>query len=156
MTNDMLLSRVSPFRSKVAPRWLLWVNEDQGKWEHERYYLLESDVNDYKCCYTHRKSTISRLLFRFYDPDSGIIYIDGHDVKTASLRSIRQQIGVVPQDIVLFNESVYYNIAYGNWQASEDAVFRAAKFAQIHNTILKYPDGKYLNLSLSGNECAHQ
>lgn len=105
--------------------------------------LLESDDNDCVCCYTHRKSTISRLLFRFYDPDSGAIYIDGHDVKTASLRSIRQQIGVVPQDIVLFNESVYYNIAYGNWQASEDAVFRAAKFAQIHNTILKYPDGKF-------------
>ncbi|KAI7879639.1 hypothetical protein K492DRAFT_131214 [Lichtheimia hyalospora FSU 10163] len=101
------------------------------------------------------KSTISRLLYRFYDSDSGTIYIDGHDVKSATLKSIRQQIGVVPKDIVLFNESVYYNIAYGNWEASEDAVFRAAKFAQIHNTILKYPDAYETKLGSSGFQLTH-
>lgn len=90
-----------------------------------------------------RKSTILRLLFRFYDPDSGAIYIDGQDIKKVRQASLRRNIGVVPQDTVLFNDTILYNIAYGNIHASEDEIFRAAKAAQIHDKILSFPDGSY-------------
>lgn len=88
------------------------------------------------------KSTILRLLFRFYDPSSGAIYIDGQDISKVAQESLRRNIGVVPQDTVLFNDTILYNIGYGNLDAPEDAIFRAAKAAQIHDKILTFPDGK--------------
>ncbi|KAF7731683.1 Homocysteine S-methyltransferase 1 [Apophysomyces ossiformis] len=87
------------------------------------------------------KSTIMRLLFRFYDPLSGHIYIDGQDIRQVRQASLRKNIGVVPQDTVLFNDTILYNIRYGNVNANDDAVFRAAKAAQIHEKILSFPEG---------------
>ncbi|KAI7877716.1 hypothetical protein K492DRAFT_150187 [Lichtheimia hyalospora FSU 10163] len=87
------------------------------------------------------KSTILRLLFRFYDPNSGAIYIDGQDISKVGQESLRRNIGVVPQDTVLFNDTILYNIGYGNLDAPEDAIFKAAKAAQIHDKILTFPDG---------------
>lgn len=81
------------------------------------------------------------MLFRFYDPDSGHIYIDGQDIKQIKQASLRRNIGVVPQDTVLFNDTILYNIAYGDIHAPEDAIFRAAKAAQIHDKILTFPEG---------------
>lgn len=92
--------------------------------------------------YPFSKSTILRLLFRFYDPTSGAIYIDGQDISKVAQESLRRNIGVVPQDTVLFNDTILYNIGYGNLDAPEDAIFRAAKAAQIHDKILTFPDGK--------------
>jgi ATP-binding cassette subfamily B (MDR/TAP) protein 6 len=89
-----------------------------------------------------RKSTILRLLFRFYDTQSGRILIDGQDISTVMQRSLRKNIGVVPQDTVLFNDTILYNIHYGDVNASEDDVIKAAKAAQIHERILSFPDGK--------------
>jgi ATP-binding cassette, subfamily B (MDR/TAP), member 6 len=91
-----------------------------------------------------RKSTILRLLFRFYNTQSGRILIDGQDISTVTQRSLRKNIGVVPQDTVLFNDTILYNIHYGDVNASEDDVFKAAKAAQIHERILSFPDGKPL------------
>ncbi|KAJ3299281.1 Iron-sulfur clusters transporter atm1, mitochondrial [Borealophlyctis nickersoniae] len=88
------------------------------------------------------KSTVLRLLFRFYDPDSGRILIDGQDIKNVKLDSLRRSLGVVPQDTMLFNESIYYNIAYGRLDASEEEVYEAAKKAHIHDVIVsRFPDG---------------
>lgn len=87
------------------------------------------------------KSTILRLLFRFYDPRSGHIYIDGQDIRQVTQLSLRKNIGVVPQDTVLFNESIYYNIQYGDVCADDSQIKRAAKASQIHNKILSFPDG---------------
>ncbi|CAO0792064.1 unnamed protein product [Mucor circinelloides] len=87
------------------------------------------------------KSTILRLLFRFYDPNSGHIYIDGQDISQVKQSSLRQNIGVVPQDTVLFNDTIMYNIRYGRNDASDEDVYRAAKAAQIHDKILTFPDG---------------
>ena len=103
------------------------------------------------------KSTISRLLFRFYDPTAGKILIDGHDIKTVSQDSVRQLIGIVPQDTVLFNDTIRYNIAYGRPSANEEEIIEAAKAAQIHDFIMSLPDGyKSMvgerGLKLSGRE----
>jgi len=103
------------------------------------------------------KSTISRLLFKFYDPKAGGIYINNRNIKNISQGSLRQIIGVVPQDTVLFNDTIYYNIAYGNTEASKDKVISAAKNADIHNFILSLPDGYETivgerGLKLSGGE----
>lgn len=87
------------------------------------------------------KSTILRLLFRFYDPNSGHIYIDGQDISQVKQSSLRKNIGVVPQDTVLFNDTILYNIRYGDVNASDEDVYRAAKAAQIHDKILSFPDG---------------
>ncbi|KAI9314851.1 hypothetical protein BX666DRAFT_1964047 [Dichotomocladium elegans] len=87
------------------------------------------------------KSTILRLLFRFYDPSAGHIYIDGQDIKQVTQESLRRNVGVVPQDTVLFNDTILYNIAYGKIDAPEDEIFNAAKAAQIHEKILSFPDG---------------
>ncbi|KAI8994926.1 P-loop containing nucleoside triphosphate hydrolase protein [Pilobolus umbonatus] len=87
------------------------------------------------------KSTILRLLFRFYDPDSGHISIDGQDIKKVTQSSLRKSIGVVPQDTVLFNDTIYYNIYYGNIEADETQVKKAAEAAQIHRKIESFPDG---------------
>ena len=86
------------------------------------------------------KSTISRLLFRFYDPIKGDITINNENLKNVDQESLRQKIGVVPQDTVLFNDTIYYNILYGNPLASRDDVFSAAKVAGIHNFIESIPD----------------
>ena len=86
------------------------------------------------------KSTISRLLFRFYDPIEGSISINNENLKNINQESLRQKIGVVPQDTVLFNDTIYYNIAYGNPLASKDDVINAAKVANIHNFIESIPD----------------
>lgn len=92
-----------------------------------------------------RKSTILRLLYRFFDPAAGSIKIDGQDIKGVTLDSLRKQIGVIPQDTVLFNETIYYNIAYGNPSATPEEVYEAAKKAQIHDNILGMADSKDLN-----------
>ncbi|XP_055382826.1 ATP-binding cassette sub-family B member 6 [Condylostylus longicornis] len=86
------------------------------------------------------KSTIVRLLFRFYDISSGAILIDGQNVKMVTQESLRKSIGVVPQDTVLFNNTIYYNIEYGRIGAEPDAVFSAARSADIHDKIQTFPD----------------
>ena len=86
------------------------------------------------------KSTILRLLFRFYDMDSGRILIDDQDIRHVSLQSLRQAIGVVPQDTPLFNNTIEHNIRYGNMKATSEEVRSAARRAQIHETIQELPD----------------
>lgn len=86
------------------------------------------------------KSTLARLLFRFYEVDSGCISIDGQNIKDVDQDSLRQAIGIVPQDTVLFNESIYYNIHYGNPKASKAEVIQAAKVAQIYDFIESLPE----------------
>ncbi|ORX62569.1 hypothetical protein DM01DRAFT_318095 [Hesseltinella vesiculosa] len=86
------------------------------------------------------KSTILRLLFRFYDPSSGSISIDGQDIRSVTQESLRKNIGVVPQDTVLFNDTIMYNIRYGNIHATDDEIIQAAKAAQIHDSIMQFPD----------------
>lgn len=103
------------------------------------------------------KSTISRLLFRFYDPTSGVIRIDDQDIRHVTQDSVRQLIGIVPQDTVLFNDTIKYNIGYGNPDASDTEIFEAAKAAQIHDFIRSLPDGYdslvgERGLKLSGGE----
>jgi ATP-binding cassette, subfamily B, heavy metal transporter len=103
------------------------------------------------------KSTIARLLFRFYDLESGRIAIDGHDISDVTQDSLRRAIGVVPQDTVLFNDTIYYNIAYGRPGASPEEVERAARLARIHDFIVSLPDGYRTGvgergLKLSGGE----
>ena len=80
------------------------------------------------------KSTLSRLLFRFYDIAGGAIEIDGQDIRQVSQDSLRQAIGIVPQDTVLFNDTIYYNIAYGHPSASPAEVEQAARLARIHDS----------------------
>ncbi|GAA95412.1 uncharacterized protein L969DRAFT_85092 [Mixia osmundae IAM 14324] len=87
------------------------------------------------------KSTTLRLLYRFYDVTEGSIKIDGVDIRDITQHSLRKNIGVVPQDSVLFNETIRYNIGYGDPKASEDRIIAAAKAAQIHERILTFPDG---------------
>ena len=103
------------------------------------------------------KSTISRLLFRFYDPKQGDVYINNQNIKDISQQSLRKHIGVVPQDTVLFNDTIYYNISYGNPNANEEEIYNAAKSADIHNFIINLPDGYQTivgerGLKLSGGE----
>lgn len=103
------------------------------------------------------KSTIGRLLFRFYDVTGGAIRIDGQDIRDVQQTSLHGAIGVVPQDTVLFNDTVYYNIAYGRDGATEAEVHAAAKAARIHDFIMSLPDGYDTTvgergLKLSGGE----
>jgi len=103
------------------------------------------------------KSTISRLLFRFYNPKSGSIYVNDQNIKDISQQSLRKIIGVVPQDTVLFNETIYYNILYGDPLASEGEIYEAARSADIHDFIKELPDGYSTlvgerGLKLSGGE----
>ena len=103
------------------------------------------------------KSTIGRLLFRFYDVSGGSITIDGQDVRNVTQSSLHNAIGVVPQDTVLFNDSIFYNIAYGKDDATLEEVENAARFAQIHEFVKSLPDGYETTvgergLKLSGGE----
>ncbi|NWL75309.1 metal ABC transporter permease [Pseudomonas taiwanensis] len=103
------------------------------------------------------KSTLARLLYRFYDIDSGHIRIDGKDLRELTQGSVRSAIGIVPQDTVLFNDSIYYNISYGRPGASREEVEAAARAAHIHDFILRLPDGYETpvgerGLKLSGGE----
>jgi ATP-binding cassette subfamily B protein len=103
------------------------------------------------------KSTISRLLFRFYDVTEGAVRIDGQDIRTVTQASVRGSIGIVPQDTVLFNDTIYYNIAYGRPGASPAEIEEAARLAQIHDFIMASPDGYQTmvgerGLKLSGGE----
>ena len=103
------------------------------------------------------KSTISRLLFKFYDPKEGNIYINDTNINKISQKSLRKIIGVVPQDTVLFNDTIYYNISYGNTNANKEEVISAAQNADIHNFIVALPDGYETivgerGLKLSGGE----
>ncbi|HZH43617.1 MAG TPA: ABC transporter ATP-binding protein/permease [Lysobacter sp.] len=103
------------------------------------------------------KSTLARLLYRFYDPDAGRITIDGHDLRDLTQASVRAAIATVPQDTVLFNDTIYYNILYGRPDATREEVEAAAKAAHIHEFILAMPDGYQTEvgergLKLSGGE----
>lgn len=103
------------------------------------------------------KSTVMRLLFRFYDVEQGAVLIDGQNVKTVKQESLRNSIGVVPQDTVLFNNTIKYNIQYGRIDAPEADVIAAAKYADIHEKILTFPNGYETQvgergLRLSGGE----
>ena len=103
------------------------------------------------------KSTIGRLLFRFYDPQAGRILIDGQDIAQVTQASLRAQIGIVPQDSVLFNDTIGYNIAYGRDGASREQVINASRDAAILPFIEKLPDGLDTEvgergLKLSGGE----
>lgn len=103
------------------------------------------------------KSTSLKLLFRFYDVDDGSITVDGFDLRDLKIDSLRRNIGVVPQDTVLFNATIMYNLLYANPKASEADVHEACKAANIHDRILAFPD-KYdtkvgeRGLKLSGGE----
>ena len=103
------------------------------------------------------KSTIGRLLFRFYDVNSGSLKIDGQDIRDVTQASVHNSIGIVPQDTVLFNDTIGYNIAYGRDGASEDEIIAAAKSAKIHDFIISLTDGYNTTvgergLKLSGGE----
>jgi ATP-binding cassette subfamily B protein len=103
------------------------------------------------------KSTISRLLFRYYDVGGGAVEIDGQDVRHVTQASLRAAIGIVPQDTVLFNDTIYHNIAYGRPSASPAEVERAARLARIHDFVAGLPDGYETKvgergLKLSGGE----
>lgn len=103
------------------------------------------------------KSTLSKLLFRFYDVNGGSIRINGQDIRELTQASLRQHIGIVPQDTVLFNDTILYNIAYGNPLASQDEIIRAAQAARIHEFIVGLPKGYQTlvgerGLKLSGGE----
>ncbi len=103
------------------------------------------------------KSTCLKLLFRFYDVTGGSITVDGHDLRDLKTDSLRKNIGVVPQDTVLFNETIMYNLLYASPTATEADVYEACKAANIHQAILTFPDGYETKvgergLKLSGGE----
>ena len=103
------------------------------------------------------KSTVGRLLVRFFDVNDGALRIDGQDVRDVTLESLQDRIGVVPQDTVLFNDSIFYNIAYGNPEATRAEIEAAARAAKIHNFIMELPEGYGTavgerGLKLSGGE----
>ena len=103
------------------------------------------------------KSTISRILFRFYDVVDGAVRIDGQDIRDVTQESLRAAIGIVPQDTVLFNDTIYYNIAYGRPDATPAEVEEAARMARIHDFVVSTPDGYQTRvgergLKLSGGE----
>ena len=103
------------------------------------------------------KSTISQLLFRFYDVTDGRILIDGQDLRDVTQDSLRAAIGVVPQDTVLFNDTIRYNIAYGRPGSTQEEIEHAARLAQVHDFVVSLPDGDETRvgergLKLSGGE----
>ncbi|XP_076247107.1 iron-sulfur clusters transporter ABCB7, mitochondrial-like [Calliopsis andreniformis] len=103
------------------------------------------------------KTTIVRLLYRFFEPQSGGVFISGYNVQDIDLDTLRKSIAIVPQDTVLFHESIFYNLQYGNLSKSKEEVYEAAKMANIHDSILKWPKGYDTpvgerGLKLSGGE----
>ena len=103
------------------------------------------------------KSTISRILFRFYDVNEGAVKIDGHDIRTLKQKTVRASIGIVPQDTVLFNDTIAYNIGYGRPDASREEVEESARMASVEKFIQNLPDGfdtmvGERGLKLSGGE----
>jgi len=103
------------------------------------------------------KSTIIRLLYRFYDLNSGKVSIGGKDISSVNIESLRRLIGVVPQDTVLFHDTIYHNILFGRLDATEEEVYEAAKMADVHDSIMAMPDGYNTKvgergLKLSGGE----
>ena len=103
------------------------------------------------------KSTVFRLLFRYYNSQAGTISVDNHDVQDVTIDSLRKHFGVVPQDTVLFNETLMYNLKYANPDATDEDVYKACRAASIHDRILSFPDGYYTavgerGLRLSGGE----
>jgi ATP-binding cassette subfamily B protein len=103
------------------------------------------------------KSTVSRVLFRFYDIQGGRVTIDGQDIRDVTQKSLRAAIGVVPQDTVLFNDTIFYNIKYGRPEATDEEVYAAARLAQIDAFIRSLPEGYKTmvgerGLKLSGGE----
>ncbi len=103
------------------------------------------------------KSTISRLLFRFYDVTGGRVLIDGQDIRDVTQDSVRAAIGVVPQDTVLFNDTIRYNIGYGKPSATQEEIEQAARLAQVHDFVTRLPEGYDTmvgerGLKLSGGE----
>ncbi|XP_061783585.1 iron-sulfur clusters transporter ABCB7, mitochondrial [Nerophis lumbriciformis] len=103
------------------------------------------------------KSTVMRLLFRFYEPQRGNIYIAGQNIRDVSLESLRKALGVVPQDAVLFHNTIFYNLLYGNIHATPEEVYQVARLAGIHDAILRMPHGYDTQvgergLKLSGGE----
>lgn len=103
------------------------------------------------------KSTIVRLLFRFYEPQRGNIYVAGQNIRDVSLDSLRKSLGVVPQDAVLFHNTIFYNLQYGNINATPEEVYQVARLAGIHDAILRMPHGYDTQvgergLKLSGGE----
>ena len=87
------------------------------------------------------KSTCLKLLFRFYDVSSGAIQIDGDDIRSLKMLSYRRHIAVVPQDTILFNSSILYNLRYANPDAALEEIYQACKAASIHDRILEFPEG---------------
>jgi ABC-type multidrug transport system fused ATPase/permease subunit len=87
------------------------------------------------------KSTLLRMLYRFYNPDTGTIRIGNKDIRSFTIESVRKAIAVVPQDVVLFNDSIGYNIHYGDLNASWEEVIEASKQAHLHDIIMRLPDG---------------
>ena len=103
------------------------------------------------------KSTVFRLLFRYYNTQAGNIRVDNHDVQDVTIDSLRRHFGVVPQDTILFNETLMYNLKYANPEATDEDVYRACRAASIHDRILSFPDGYHTavgerGLRLSGGE----
>jgi len=103
------------------------------------------------------KSTVIRLLYRFFEPSSGNISVGGEDISVVDLHSLRKNIAIVPQDSVLFHNTIHHNIRYGDLTASEEQVFRAARMAELHETIQDWPKGYQTQvgergLKLSGGE----
>lgn len=86
------------------------------------------------------KSTCLKLLYRFYDVTEGAVTVDGHDLRDLTLDSLRRSIGVVPQDTVLFNATIMYNLLYANPRASQADVYEACRAANIHDRIMNFPD----------------
>ena len=103
------------------------------------------------------KSTLARLMFRFYDVSAGRILVDGQDIRAVTQESLRSAIGIVPQDTVLFNDTIRYNIAYGHPEASREAIEQVTRAAQLHDFIAALPQGYdspvgERGLKLSGGE----
>src|SRR4030095_11356033 len=96
------------------------------------------------------KSTVSRILFRFYDVASGSVKIDGQDIRVCGQASLRAAIGVLPQDTVLFNDTIYYNICYGRPDCTREEVEQAARLARLHRIISALPQGDDAPLGARG------
>jgi ATP-binding cassette, subfamily B, heavy metal transporter len=149
----------------------LQVSDGTVRFEHVRFHYqperpILADV-DFEIPAGHKvavvghsgagKSTLARLLFRFYDTSGGRVLINGQDVRDVTQESLREAIGIVPQDTVLFNDTIEYNIAYGRYGANHEAIVRAAQLANIHSFIDSLPDGYQTvvgerGLKLSGGE----